>query len=112
MSDHVIVWEFNRDHVTGEAVCNAGDDALCRNMPNCDCEIWLDISHDEQGWFHTAEGNPPQLHRHDTPGDCNICEWLNASDIEECAEGRPTFDIARTPIEPVWTGDFYEWKPL
>lgn len=118
MTDHEIVWEFQQDYVTANAVCTAAADASCRNLPKCDCETWPDLQRDEKGWFHTYEDyvtgdeTVTVKHRHTRPADyCNICEWLNASDLLECAEGRISFEIARTPIETPWEGDYYEWKP-
>lgn len=113
MTDHEIVWKFQQDYVHATAVCTAEADASCRNLPKCDCETWPELRRDEKGWLHTVgEDGNFEVHRHSRPTDyCNICEWLNAGDLLECAEGRPTFEIARTPIETPWTGDYFEWKP-
>jgi len=40
-----------------------------------------------------------------------MCTWLNESDLEECTAGRITFELAVTPIELSWAGEYYEWKP-
>jgi hypothetical protein len=46
---------------------------------------------------------------------CNVVAFLEQdyAGIEEmAAAGVPDFEIGRTPIEPVWQGDYYEWRPL
>jgi hypothetical protein len=120
MTDHVIVWTFDTPTVRAEARCNAGPESACRNMPTCDCDEWEDEQRDEQGWFHTieqygtdaeADGDETVVHRHDRPVDCNICTWLNESDIEECAGGLHHFELAVTPIKTHWASPGYDWEP-
>jgi hypothetical protein len=46
-------------------------------------------------------------------GECNVVTWMdNDEELIEACIGALSFTIGRTPIEPVWTGDWYEWKPL
>lgn len=117
MSDHEIVWEFHQDMVSAAIACSAPEDAICQQIPDCDCESWPDLNQDAYGYYHTYEtedddGNPKEEHhRHHQADYCNLVEWLNSGDLLECAEGRPHFEIARTPVDTVWTGDYYEWKP-
>src|SRR5215216_6447849 len=112
MAEHVLEVTIERlGYTKTEVHCNAVTDAACRNMPECDCEGW-NIEKDQQGWFHTAEGNPPVVHRHTKPSDCNICDWLNADDPLECmADSVETMPVASIPINPIWIGDYYEWEP-
>jgi hypothetical protein len=116
MADHEIVWTFHGSgaYVDQEARCNASPDASCRNMPECNCEEWDGEQRDGQGWFHYAYGPyaiiPDDIHRHTKPSDCNICTWLNESDILECT-GSFTLELAVTPINPLWQSPGYDWEP-
>lgn len=117
MTDHEIVWTFDGPGlVRAEARCNALPDAPCRMMPRCQCGEWSEEQRDEKGLFHTYEeyvtgdDTVEVKHRHDKPGDCNICLWLNESDILECT-GNLQFEIATTPINPIWMSPGYDWEP-
>jgi hypothetical protein len=86
---------------------------------DCDCEEWEE-KHGAGGFFHTieqygidaeAEADEVVVHRHTRPIDCNICTWLNESDILECADGNIVLEIGVTPIEPLWASPGYDWKP-
>ena len=122
MADHEIVWTFDSRgwQVQADARCNAASDAACRNMPTCACEEWNDEQRDDDGWFHLAEeyvttdtfsdDTVEVKHRHDRPSDCNICTWLNESDILECT-GSFSLELAVTPIKPVWVSPGYDWEP-
>lgn len=114
--DHCIVWIFDRDRVTAEATCTAEADADCRLACHGDCETYSEIHRTEE---QTFDGDIVKRYTHDdceegmTPGECNVVLFLNESYcIEESADGKPTFVIARTPIEPVWQGDYFDWKPV
>jgi hypothetical protein len=108
MSDHEILWEFDIDTVRAEAVCHAHSDARCHQVPSCDCESW-DEQEDEDGYFHEIEG---QQHRHRQVDYCGIVTWLNADSPLDCAaDDGSSFEIARTPIEPVWSGEYMQWRP-
>jgi hypothetical protein len=117
MNDHEITLRVSGYWLEIKAVCNAPDDALCRNMPECDCESWDEVGGDEQGWFHVArpgfeifEGGK---HRHTQRSDCNICEWLNSDDpMEYIAKSVKSFDIASISINPIWNGECFEWEPV
>jgi hypothetical protein len=117
MSDHEIVWTFDTPIVRAEARCNASADAPCRMMPRCQCEEWSEEQRDEKGLFHTYEeyvtgdDTVTVKHRHDKPSDCNICTWLNESDIEECAGGLHHFELAVIPIKTHWVSPGYDWEP-
>jgi len=117
MSDHEIVWEFDSPIVRATARCNAEPDARCRMAPSCQCEEWDDEGRDEKGWFHLAveygvgdDADTVVQHRHDKPSDCNICTWLNESDILECT-GNFRMELAVTPIKPYWVSPGYDWEP-
>ena len=120
MSGHEIVWAFDTDQVIAKVVCHAEPGANCRLVPavDCDCESWS-IERDEKGPFHLYlseddDGNDIEI-RHDMKdnddvGYCNVVDWINEGEIEECAVKGTSFEIARTSIVPVWTGDYYEWR--
>ena len=118
MSDHEIVWTFDRDTVTSKTVCTAAPDADCRLDISCECEYFR-IERDATGPFHTQHDdyNPRDVGvRHEmTPGgECNIVLTVDESDgPTECAAPEVSeFEIARTPVEFVWTGDTYEWAQV
>jgi hypothetical protein len=112
MSDHEMVWTFDNDYVSGEVVCLAPADAVCHQRPKspCVCENW-DLKKDEKdevGYYHEYDG---EQHRHAPVPDCGVLEWLNDSPLECAADDAWRFEIARTPIEPVWQGDYMQWRP-
>lgn len=122
MSDHELTVTIDSGGWTSSEVrcSNAGDDAACRNMPECDCESW-DIERDDEGWFHVTGAEyevivgevVPVIHRHSKPSDCNVCEWLNADDPLEClVHSAKAIPVVTIPIKPVWSGDYYEWEPI
>jgi hypothetical protein len=108
MSDHEILWEFDIDMVRAEAVCHAHADARCHQVPSCDCESW-DEQEDEDGYFHEIEG---EQHRHRQVDYCGIITWLNVDSPLDCAaDDAQSFQIGRTPIEPVWGDGYMQWRP-
>ena len=114
MSDHELVWTHDNRSVDVNAVCHAGPDADCRLTAECDCERWS-VERDEQGPFHlSGDYSESARDRHDMKpgGYCNVCAFLNEDPwlLPELFFG-PSFEIGRTPIEPVSRGDHYEWKP-
>lgn len=116
MSDHELVWTFERDTVHVRAQCNAAPDATCRLTSDCDCEA-VTYEHDERGHFHWGyDSESDDEVRHDMwlGTDCNICLFLNEDPfmLAELSEGSPSFEIGRTPIRPVWRYDYYQWKPV
>ena len=125
MIGHEIVWEHERDSVTARIVCNEDPGADCRLAsagPDCDCEAWGRIERREDGtiWHELTEGyrdlTKPrwvtQWHEVKPSDECNVVNFMSEdpSLIAECSQERKSFEIGRTPIEPVWLGDFYEWK--
>lgn len=114
---HEIVWTFDRDAVTSEVVCKEAVGADCRLRPIpdsvlCQCEEWASPLRDEHGAYHLYDGDIGQeKHRMEDSGECNVALFLNESFcIEESAVGSPHFEVGRTPIEPVWQGEYYDWK--
>ena len=85
-------------------------------MPKCNCEEWSVEDRDDKGWFHLAEeyvtgdDTVEVKHRHFEGSDCNICTWLNESDLLECT-GSFTLELAVTPIRPIWQSPGYDWEP-
>lgn len=119
MSGHEILWRFDRECVTALAVCNEPVGSDCRLVPIkdsvlCVCDEWIGIERDADGPYHVAIGSiGDEKHRMEDGGECNIALFLNMSElIEESAVDRPTFEIGRTPFEPVWQGDYYDWKRI
>jgi len=120
MSEHALVWEFDRDTVNCKAVCNAAPDADCRLSCYGDCEVFSQIiRHSDE----TFDGETVHRITHDDcdagmrADECNVCLFLNESDcIQEMAVGGypngPRFIIGTVPIRPSWDGDCYEWEPV
>lgn len=115
MSGHVLVWEFELDSASVTAVCNEAPDADCRLHCNGECETFSEIVRHQDV---TLDGKVANWITHDDcqgvmqPGECNVCLFLNESDcIEESTDGHPRFEIGRVAIEPVWEGDYYNWRP-
>ncbi|WP_235738961.1 hypothetical protein [Nocardioides alcanivorans] len=116
MSGHEIAWEFDRECVEARCVCTSPPDANCRLSCPDDCETYGEIIRHEDV---TLDGKVAKWITHDDcravmqPGECNVELFLNEGGcIKELALGGPRFTIARTPIRPVWEGDFYEWEPI
>lgn len=127
MTGHVIVWEFDVDTVTSRVVCLEDAGADCRltsASPDCDCEAWGQIERRADGtvWHALTEGyrdltlprDVPQWHEVKACNECNVAAFMNEdpSLIPELGQGSESFELARTAIEPVWVGDFYEWNPV
>ena len=122
MSEHVIIWEHDVDTVTARVACLEEPGADCRLRGECECESWGPIERREDGtiWHQLTDGyrdldlprDVPQWHEVKPWDGCNIALFLNedASVIAESSQERTAFEIARTPIDPVWNGDWYEWK--
>lgn len=108
-ADHELVWEYRGGTITPRPECHASAAADCRIEWVCQCETWIIIAHDEDGPYHQADD---AKHYGKPGGECNIVVWMENDEdlIESCVDDR--FTIGRTPIEPVFTGDYYEWKPL
>lgn len=118
MSAHVIRWEFDDGWVDAKAVCLAAPDADCHlTSVTCECERWGEIRRDEDGtiWHHIEDyGDPyePVWHEVRLMDDCNVCLFINESDIvNELAVKGTRFTIGEVPIEPVWLNDGCDWKP-
>jgi hypothetical protein len=119
-ADHELVWEYSGGTVTPRPECHAPPTADCRIEWVCGCETWGTIDRDEDGRpFHLTShvwnnGFQEKQEKHyGKPGaECNVVVWMENDDelIEACVDDR--FTIGRTSIEPVFTGDYYEWKPL
>ena len=124
MSGHVIVWEHDRDTVTARLRCleEPGSDCRVQGGPDCECEEWGRIERREDGtiWHQLTDGyrdltmprDVPQWHEVKPSVECNVENFMNEepSLIAECSQEKEPFELGLTPIEPVWLGDFYEWK--
>ena len=113
-SAHEIVWTFDGDHVTQEAVCS-DEDCISRYTCPEPCEVLYDVRREPDG---TVTHKPwddgwPAINRHvmEKTDFCNVADWLNADPwlIPELAETRESFEIARTAIDPVFD-DGVTWK--
>lgn len=115
MSGHSIEIEFTRWGYNLTAVCNEPPESDCHLESGCDCEEWGAIHHRPDGtiWHRiVGEGPMEPLWHQVTRGElCNVCEWLNGSDVAECFIGESHHKVT-FPIKPVWSGDGYEWEPL
>jgi hypothetical protein len=110
MADHELVWEYTGGTVTPRPQCHAPVTADCRIEWVCGCETLIIVARDEDGPYHQAAD---AKHYGKPGGECNVVTWMdNDEDLTEACIGALSFTIGRTPIEPVWTGDWYEWKPL
>lgn len=116
MTDHRMVFRFERDGVTAEMTCNAPVGADCRLIgpPGCTCESWtIERAHDAAEPFHRVDtiGGAEILHwMVDGGGECNVCTWINESGIPmELNGGRESFILAAVPVTPDWTGEDYGW---
>jgi hypothetical protein len=127
MADHELVWEYNASTigtVTPRPECHADPaTADCRIDWGCRCETWFHISRDQDGRpYHPVrdwrpngalvDAEPEVRHYGKQGGQCLIVVWMeNDEELIESNTGLSFFTIGRTPIEPVFTGDYYEWKP-
>jgi len=113
MSEHAIRWFFDQDTICCEAICTAPPGANCRLSCPEGCEQWSTERADGQV-FHVAgeEGDGTEIrHALEPVPYCNVCEFLNSDgDIPELAYKVGTFDLAVTPILPIWEGDYYSWE--
>jgi hypothetical protein len=109
-ADHELVWEYSGGTVTPRPECHAPATADCRIEWVCQCETLGTIAREDDRPYHPA--NDDAKHYGKPGAECNIVVWMENDEelIESCVDDR--FTIGRTPIEPVWTGDWYEWKPL
>lgn len=99
-----------------EAVCKEPDGSDCRlTSVSCECEEWGEIWRRDDGtiWHRIVDEGPmePLWHQLKPAPYCNICEFLNNYDIEECLVRGSGAEFS-VPIKPVWTGDGYEWEPI
>lgn len=113
---HAISVFFDRDTLCMEAVCHAEIGARCRLVCDHECESWSEPYEVNGVWRHDIEGysgNVIATHGMRDAGYCNVVEFINNGDAEECAHpsvGR--IDLATVPIKPVWEGDYYQCRPL
>lgn len=98
-----------------EAVCHEPEGADCRlTSVSCECEYWGEIQRHVDGtiWHRITDEGPmePLWHEVKAADYCNVCEYLNADDVLECAAKDARFEVD-VPIESVWAGwDSVEWK--
>jgi len=105
-----------------QVVCTEPPEADCHLTSECGCETIGSIETDELGKYHLARSEGYDLgmpipterevkHRMEPlPGSCNIVDWLENDDaLDENGLADVSFTV---PIEPVWEGDYYQWKPL
>lgn len=122
MSGHEIVWTFDRDRVASQVVCTQPVGADCRlgarDYNVCGCESWNILRDDDAAPYHFADGGDRSIgdrHYMTDTGECQVALFLNESGyVEELLSpdaDADEFVIGRTPIEPVWAGDSYDWKP-
>jgi hypothetical protein len=124
LTGHSIVWEFSRDVVRPTVICEALEGSDCRLGPEdyrvCQCESWSILRGDDGRPYHLAEAwgdearrEAPARHYLTDSGECQVVLFLTESDcIEESCDDTSdnTFEVGRTQIEPIWRGDYYDWK--
>lgn len=116
-SGHELVWEFSFDNVRATPVCHEPSTANCHLTCPEDCESYGEILRDpENGQPYHLTYNDGLFdgvrHNMESMSDCNIVLWLDGDPgmLPEMNSAREVFEIGRTPIEPVWEGDYYGWK--
>lgn len=112
---HYIVHEFRDQRLRTDLRCEAGPDADCRQLPDCDCEFYAIERAADGTAFHRVEtyGGPAVLHFMKPGGPCNYEAWINESGIQEELTARgTTYTAAEIPVSVKWTGDDWVWEPL
>lgn len=110
-----MVWTFERDRATAKLVCNEEN---CQHRYVCKkgCESLFLIEPDGDGFRHAVneyeDGRVSVWHVMEHGGDCNFVLFVNEDDSEELCADRATFEIGRVAVEPVWSEDGAEWKPV
>lgn len=114
MSDHVMVFEFDRDCVRARMECRAAPDADCRLVgpDHCDCESWTIERADSPVAtpFHRVEtfGGAEVIHWMRPGGECNVCLFVNELPEESAAPGQ-RFTLAEVPVTVSWEIEDYSW---
>lgn len=126
MADHELVWEYTSGTVTPRPECHADPaTADCRIKWDCQCETWADFGREENGRpYHLVYVGSDELvygenddiervrHYGKQGDECSIIVWMeNDEELIESSTDAPPFIIGRTPFEPVFNGDYYEWRP-
>lgn len=110
---HEIVWKFDVDCVTQSISCHGGPESKCRWKSTCDCETFYGMEVDAAGPHHLAyddETDSDVRHAMAYGGECNVKLFLEeGGDIVESAIAGTVFQIAATPVDVEWNGDFYTW---
>lgn len=125
---HRIEWTYDgtMGRVDAKVICESSPDSVCRTRPartsGCQCEEFFEIDRDDLSWYHVVEsetddGEPIKIiHRHEPMEDCNIALFMNEDPmdtiLEAAADQYTEIVIGSTVIEPVWTGNGYEWRPV
>lgn len=116
MSDHRLVFEFDRDSVRLTMKCFAEEGSDCRltGPEGCTCERWkIERAHEGAVAYHEVEtiGGAEILHWMHDGGECNYAVWMNKSgDLSELNEDREAFVVAAIPVEAVWNEQGPTWK--
>lgn len=108
---HYMVWEYDRETVVGKLVCDEPVGALCRlACVDAVCESF-NVQWDADGEPWHVEGGVWQ-HMMCDDGQCNVELFVNDDPDSPIVLGprEERREIARTPITPIWEGDFYSWK--
>lgn len=107
MSGHRIDWFFDNDYASPELVCEEPPGADCRlTNAGCDCES-IKLERDQDGTpYHMVED---ARHEMTTQEECNVILFLEEDTADHAEQGQ-RFLIGSHEIEPVWGGDYYEWR--
>jgi hypothetical protein len=87
---HAIEWTIESGgRIGGKATCTAPVGARCRHICPQHCEESCDHPKVDGGY-------------------CNVIDWLNADDLDQCYGGSATA-VRRAPIVTRWEGDHHGW---
>jgi hypothetical protein len=90
---HFIGHVHDRDTIYAQYECRAGEDADCRNYPNCECDGWSDCDH-------------PKVRQ----DECWTLAWMNESCAEECFTGPARTPVHDGAVHISFNGDCIDWE--
>lgn len=93
-NDHYVTLEGDNGDIHAAFVCLAGDDASCRNTPDCECEEWHNGSCKEE-----YPDGPPLVPR----SYCNHGEFIDTDGAHYAASRGKV----RVPVTTRWSEGTY-----
>jgi hypothetical protein len=109
MSEHYIEIEFNNG-VYSTLICKAKENSFCHAYLDCDCEqVSIDFDDDDVPYhmyeIENEQGEVEEV-KH-TGGYRKLCFHQECFESDEFLVGGLTVQF---PVEPIWDGDWYEYK--